>query len=134
MTPDGTGPLALEEETQQQLHTLMGLLETEQQALKLRNFEEIETCVKDKESILCRLEELERKRVQLMQSPGEETRLLLEKCRDLNKVNGGIVEVSRQFNQRMLDTLLGSSKAENSLYDAAGNKPAHSHRQVMAKI
>ena len=134
MNSESTGAFSLDQETKQQLTLLVGLLETEQEALKQRNFEEIESCVKDKENILGQLEELERKRVQLMQDPGEETRLLLEKCRELNKVNGGIVEVSRQFNQRMLDTLLGSDAGENGLYDAAGNKPAHAHRQVMAKI
>jgi flagellar biosynthesis/type III secretory pathway chaperone len=59
---------------------------------------------------------------------------LLKKCSDINTVNGGIVEISKQFNQRMLSTILGTPADEGDLYNAEGNNSANKLKQIFAKI
>ncbi|NKB38995.1 MAG: hypothetical protein GKR93_17825 [Gammaproteobacteria bacterium] len=130
----------------EQLDKLVVLLELEQEALKNRQFDTINTCAKDKEIALIGLEKLEQQRLQFIQTHSgsnekqppfeadERAEALLNRCRELNTINGGIVEISRQFNQRMLESILDSNISENKLYDETGNKPRNSHRQVVAKI
>lgn len=134
------------EDYHEQLGRLVLLLELEQEALKNRQFDTIDNCARDKEAALIQLEQLEHERLQIIQaqaSPGEkqspfeadeDLSALLERCRELNTINGGIVEISKQFNQRMLESILDSGVPEEKLYDETGNKPGKSHRHIMAKI
>ena len=144
-TQTGSGP-QMTEDYHEQLGKLLLLLELEQEALKNRQFDTIDSCTKDKEEALRQLELLEQKRLQFIQNQGrsdsaqahfetdEQTLVLLSRCRELNTVNGGIVEISRQFNQRMLESILGLGISEEKLYDETGNKPSSNHPHVMAKI
>ncbi len=128
------------------LHELLELLQLEQGALKSREFDNIVSCTEQKEILLSKLKQLDRQRLDMEESVEPSVALemrnrfkqivssLLEKCNDINVVNGGIVEISRQFNQRMLNTILGTSVENNELYDAGGGNSGNKQTQVFAKI
>ena len=136
----------LADETVQHLKELVELLEQEQTALKNREFESIVACTKEKEGLLAKLEQLDTQRLafaqqhkpafatELQSSMNDKISSLLQKCRDLNIVNGGIVEISKQFNQRMLNTILGAAAQDDNLYDATGNNSGNKLKQVFARI
>jgi flagellar biosynthesis protein FlgN len=128
------------------LNELLELLQLEQDALKNREFETIRECTTQKEVLLSKLEQLDtqRKVIEQQAEPVATTEMrtyfsekiasLLKKCSELNTVNGGIVEISKQFNQRMLNTILGTPAQDSDLYDAGGNNSGNKHKQVFAKI
>jgi len=128
------------------LQELAELLQLEQDALKNREFENIRACTRQKEVLLSSLEQLDAERVLIEEQTDEQSRpklhhyfhgkiaALLEKCSAMNSVNGGIVEISKQFNQRMLDTILGASASDAGLYNARGINSGHKIKQVFAKI
>lgn len=136
----------LADETVQHLKELVELLEREQTALKNREFESIAACTEQKEGLLSKLEQLETQRLafaqqhkpafatEIQNSINDKISSLLHKCRDLNIVNGGIVEISRQFNQRILNTILGAAAQEDNIYDAAGNNSGNKVKQIFARI
>lgn len=128
------------------LNELLELLQLEHEALKNREFENIRACTERKEVLLSKLEKLEAQRItieqQLQPQASSELRTrfnekiasLLKKCSAMNMLNGSIVEISKQFNQRMLNTILGVSAQDDNLYDAAGNNSGNKLKQIFAKI
>ena len=68
-TQTGSGP-QMTEDYHEQLGKLLLLLELEQEALKNRQFDTIDSCTKDKEEALRQLELLEQKRLQFIQNQG----------------------------------------------------------------
>ncbi len=136
----------LADEYSRYLGELLELLTLENEALKNREFERIRACTEQKEILLSQLEKLDAQRIiaeqQEEHSTGTSTHSsfnekfasLLKKCSELNALNGGIVEISKQFNQRMLNTILGAAAQDNNLYDSAGNNSGNRLKQVFAKI
>ena len=128
------------------LQDLIELLENEQEALKNREFDAIRECTGRKEFLLVKLEQLDLQRITMEQDTDTFTlsdvrqhfkakiSALLKKCNDLNSVNGGIVEISRQFNQRMLESLLGATTENNDLYNASGGNSGNHLKHVFTKI
>ncbi len=136
----------LADEYVQVLKEMVDVLELEQSNLKNRKFDNMNSCTGEKETLLTRLAQLDAQRHSLTGDSTAQAKKevdsrtskviesLLEKCRDLNIVNGGIVEISKQFNRRMLDTILGAASEDNKLYDATGNNSGNRLQQVFAKI
>lgn len=143
-TGDNEELRVLADDYTQHLNELLGLLQLEYEALNNREFENIRACTERKEVILAKLEKLESQRLiveqQAQTGAGLRTRFnekiatLLQRCSAMNMVNGGIVEISKQFNQRMLNTILGMSAQDDNLYDAAGNNSGSKLKQIFAKI
>ena len=143
---DNSALRSLANEYIQQLNALLKVLEEEQEVLKNRQFVRITACAEQKEALLLHLEQLDTQRLALTQQLqpafaveiqnnfNSKIALLLNKCRDLNMVNGGIVEICRQFNQRMLDAIFGVVAPEHNVYDADGNNSGYNSNQVIAKI
>ncbi|MFT7461191.1 MAG: flagellar biosynthesis/type III secretory pathway chaperone [Planctomycetota bacterium] len=146
LSENSKGLTLLAENYAQHLNTLIELLELEQSALKDRNFEIISNCTEQKEPLLIQLEQLDAQRLIFEQQaePLEAKEIhnffnknvasLLKKCSDINSVNGGIVAISKQFNQRMLNIILGAGPEEDNLYNAEGNNSRNNLKQVFAKI
>jgi len=136
-TPGKTAGTALSPEVHRHLQSLMDVLEAEHEALRNRDFDCLTSCTQQKEVLLGRLAGLEPR---VRGVPGDDgftdraAAELLRKCRELNNVNGGMIEASRQFNQRMLNILPGREGQEGELYDAAGNNAAGKPGQEFAKI
>lgn len=128
------------------LQELFSVLEQEHRALKQREFDSLDASSTKKSAMLAGLERFEAQRQQLLAASdaatrsdieqvfNEEIRALLGKCQDLNRINGGIIDISRQFNQRMLHTILGASGEDHGLYDAAGYNTDRRPGQAFAKI
>ena len=137
---------ALADKYAEHLHELLELLHLEHDALKNREFENIRACTKQKEILLRSLEQLDAERVMIEQQADAKTTkelhscfrgkiaALLKKCSEMNSLNGGIVEISKQFNLRMLNTILGASTNNAELYNAKGINSSHRLKQVFAKI
>ena len=125
---------------------LLDLLEIEQQALAQRQFDEIDRHTQTKVALIQNLEQLEttRKNLESQATEGEQQEIrqilrdqlgnLLNNCRESNLVNGGIIELSRQFNQRLLTTLLGVQGEDSSLYDERGENTDTKANHLFAKI
>ena len=118
-----------------QLNELTALLEQEQEALMSRDYTCLNECTERKNALLEKLAVFEVE-LQSMKNPGQQDEItsLLKKCRELNEINGGIIEVSRQFNQRMLRTILGGSGEGDNTYDAGGQNAGMGPSQVVARI
>ena len=118
-----------------QLNELAGLLEREQEALKSRDYTFLNECTERKNELLERLVAIDGG-LSTVENPGQRTEItsLLARCRDLNEVNGSIIEISRQFNQRMLHTILGGNGEDNDLYDAEGQNAGTGPSPVVARI
>ena len=125
---------------------LLDLLGKEQAALAGRQLDQIDSVTRKKETLIEKLESLECARQQAESRASEDLQLemrnlfrerlgsILGNCRDSNLVNGGIIELSRQFNQRLLAILLGNSNGEQELYDKRGENTDHRTNQLFAKI
>ncbi len=128
------------------LHELLGVLKLEHEALKDRKYDNIRACTEQKEILLGQLAQLEaqRKTIEQQADPLDVTEIrthfkeriapLVEQCGELNTLNGGVAEISRQFNQRMLNIILGGSADDDDLYNATGNNMSNKLSQVFAKI
>jgi len=146
LTQGNNGLTVLTDGYTRHLNELLELLQLEHDALKNREFETIRECTAQKEVLMNKLEQLDaqRKIIEQQVEPAttsemrtyfsEKIASLLKKCSELNTVNGGIVEISKQFNQRMLHTILGAPVQNGDLYDAGGNNSGNKLKQVFAKI
>ena len=128
------------------IDAVLELLSKEKEARGNRQFQYRENCTREKEYLVARLEELETSRRAMENNANAEGKeeirrefsnqlgSSLKRCTDFNLANGGIIELSRQFNQRMLGIMLGSSAEENKLYDAQGDSTEGKPNQLFAKI
>ncbi len=125
---------------------LLEILGKEQAALAARRFDELDDVTKSKQSLIEKLQDLEIARKQSESRASEDLQVeirqlfreklgsILGCCRDANLVNGGIIELSRQFNQRLLAIMLGNSNGDPELYDKRGENTDHRTNQIFAKI
>ena len=107
------------------LESLYAVLMKELVALKERNSESIISLSKEKNNLLNNLENLDRERQLCLQDKAQintpvvsdeinqlsnEIEICLSKCKKQNSINGGIIEVSKLFNEKMLDIICGNTK------------------------
>ncbi len=122
----------------------------EHHALKERNAESVSKLSEEKNILLNKLETLDKERSLYLQSVSHaeksssnvnnqinqlsnEIKTCLNKCKKQNNINGGIIEVSTLFNEKMLDVICGNTSKETT-YASTGksntNKKQHSLGRV----
>ncbi|MFQ5661348.1 MAG: flagella synthesis protein FlgN [Gammaproteobacteria bacterium] len=137
-----------------QLAGMISLLNEEYDCLCARDVPALERCTEKKNRLLAQLSSIERDRNAVSSQLSctiaekdnneattsgdfkvlnEKIRSLLENCRDLNEVNGAIIDISCQFSQRLLHTIIGDS-ADKATYDSSGRNPAQLLPQTVARI
>lgn len=57
----------------------------------------------------------------------------LEKCKQQNKINGGIIEMSHMFNEKILNIIYGNSEKEVT-YNPEGKNNSVSNQQSIARV
>lgn len=138
----------------EQIHSaqaLLGLLQDEETALRERNVEELNECVLRKQELLQQFEKDSERRKALdktgstdPQSSSEEFRqnilgkqeqlkLIMDSVQHHNRINAGIVKVSQDFNQQMLDIVRGIP-VQQAMYNASGQSKPESKNQSLAKV
>jgi len=125
--------------------TLLGLLDTERQALKARDPQQLEDVIQNKTTVLQHLEQSARQRGQwvalsgakqksetlwlglltkldpALESTWNEFKELLKVCQEQNEINGKLLARNQQVFERLLAIVRG--QGENSpLYTARGNR------------
>lgn len=131
------------------LKTLIEILEQEHISLNERNISALEQCTEKKQELLKDISVLEQERDCISQcieidpdalkadksftQLNDQIKTLLNECRHLNEVNGAIIGISSQFNQRMLEIMIGNSE-QGDLYDAAGKNATKLSNQSVARI
>ena len=137
---------ALESDYVSHLNALVIILQREQDALKERNFDDVVNCTQEKEALFNKIAALETQRFELeknAQGPEHysfrrsfknKTEQLIRKCNDLNILNGSLIEISRQFNHRLLSIILGGSLAGEETYNAEGASTENKLKHVVAEI
>jgi len=130
------------------LEEFVNLLDQEHESVKTRDIATLEQCTKNKQDLLAQLEQFEAKRNQYASDPKTkefastnidvskiENRIkaLLVKCRELNEVNGAMIDISQQFSHRMLGIILGDTSV-NTTYDAEGKSSSQLKAQSVARI
>ena len=129
-----------------QLEELFTLLREEHNILQLRDVIALEECTQRKHGVLMQLTELQEEQRKLEQVKDQHTddesqirplkekiRGLLKATREQNDINGGIIDISKQFSQNILDIIFGKT-SENKYYDAGGNNSHRSNGNTLAKI
>lgn len=132
------------------LEQLISVLRNEHESLNSKDIAGLEQCTQRKHEILSELEQLEAIRTEADSQqhhggnsesiPGnhldeikDRIKNLLEECRHLNETNGAIVDISKQFNQRLLEVILGKPSAADT-YNATGKNDSRLPTQTVAKI
>ncbi len=139
--------LALLQQESTLLDELYQLLKQETKALKEKNIELINKLLESKNVLLDKLGMLDKQRQlyierEASQTPMEESMGLkvqemnrsiqerLDNCKHQNNINGGIIEVTRLFNQKILDIVHGQPNQENT-YSAEGkNRTRHTQHSI----
>jgi flagella synthesis protein FlgN len=138
---------------------LTALLAREREALEGKDPEQITTVVTEKQELLSQLSQLEMNREQLLQSLGvdntpedfdhfieendtnnqlatlaDELRSVLDNCFQMNRVNGGIAELSYHYLAHSLAILRGGEGENETTYGPQGKTKAPSdHHRSLAK-
>ena len=131
------------------LRELVCVLEEEHQSLVEKNVEKLEGSTAKKQSLLQDIAVLEQERDALSRTMGRDPEVLkvdqslnrlnrqikdlVDNCKYQNDLNGAIIEVSRQFNHRLLAILLGTEEKDH-LYDATGKNSISAGNQSVARI
>ena len=139
--------LALLQQESTLLDELYQLLKQETKALKEKNIELMNKLLESKNVLLDKLGMLDKQRQlyverEASQTPMEESMGLkvqemnrsiqerLDNCKHQNNINGGIIEVTRLFNQKILDIVHGQPDQENT-YSAEGkNRTRHTQHSI----
>ncbi len=136
----------------EQIHSakeLLDLLQDEETALRQRNAEELKECVQRKQELLQQFEADAVKRLTLdkslnsdsislslkasVQNKKEQLKPLLDSVQHQNRINAGIVKVSQDFTQKMLDIVRGQP-FQQAIYNAFGQSKKQSNNQSLAKV
>ena len=130
------------------LENLYSLLMKELVALKDRNSELISELSEEKNTMLNNIEQLDMDRQRCIQeeAPNEsltftneinslssEIEICLDKCKQQNSINGGIIEMSQLFNEKMLNIIFGNSDKEMT-YSANGKNNSTNNRHSFARV
>lgn len=127
------------------LNNLYAALMKEFSALKDRNSESIALTAEEKNKSLLDLEKLDQERQLCLQeaassiSDSDEIQDLnskieesLKKCKNQNDINGGIIEMSKLFNEKMLDIISGNSSKETT-YGASGKNNTDKNQHSLGR-
>jgi flagellar biosynthesis/type III secretory pathway chaperone len=127
----------------EQLNLLLNHLNEEYEALKSRDITALDECLKLKEKTITDLESFENENKSCLKQANKEgasdelsffrkkIKNVIDKCNKQNQVNGALIDISNQFNQRMIDIMLGKEK-EADIYDTQGKgEAAYSSNSVV---
>lgn len=138
------------------LSALKNVLSDEAEALKQRNAENIQLTAKTKTTLVKQIEDRARAKVNLITASGAPIKAgsvlegveglgdqtlterwvaslaLLAECKDLNQVNGLVIERSRTRNQKIMDMVRGKHH-KPQLYGNKGNEQRYSGTNRIAK-
>lgn len=135
------------------LDELHGLLLKEQGALKERDSELITSLADEKNSLLNKLGMLDQQRQLYVEneehhdiehmgntSLANEIKTLsdeiqdgLDKCKHQNNINGGIIEMSQLFNEKILDIVCGNFDKQTT-YSAEGKNNSKNNQHSLARV
>ena len=130
------------------LEDLYAVLMKELVALKERNSDTITVLSEEKDTLLNNLEMLDRERQQCLQENTQaseqhitneinqlssEIEICLNKCQKQNSINGGIIEMSKLFNEKMLDIICGSS-AKEVTYGSTGKNNTDKSQHSLGRV
>ncbi len=142
--------LALLQQESSLLDELYQLLKEETKALKEKNIELIEKLLDSKNSLLDKLGMLDKQRQLYVDTEASKTLMeesmgkkvqemnhsiqeSLDNCKHQNSINGGIIEVTQLFNQKILDIVNGHSEQENT-YSAEGKNRTRPNQHSIARV
>lgn len=130
------------------LSDLYGLLMKELVALKERDADLIGELSKEKNTLLNQLSEFDKER-QLcsndeiekessnysndIEKLSSEIQVCLDKCKKQNDINGGIIEMSRLFNEKMLDIICGNFDKQMT-YGETGKNDKGNNQHSLARV
>jgi len=130
------------------LEDLYGLLMKELVALKEHNSESITALSEEKNVMLDKLQQLDEERQLCLSTDNSDTNLTpaneinvlsneievcLDKCKQQNSINGGIIEMSQLFNAKMLDIICGNSDKQ-STYGITGKNETNNNQNIIARV
>lgn len=140
-----TSLLQLESTTLNELHAV---LTREHIALKERNSESITLLSEEKNTLLNNLEKLDQERQFFLQNDmqnntqpvsneisqlNSEIELCLDKCKKQNNINGSIIEMSKLFNEKMLDIICGNPDRKTT-YGATGKNNTDKNQHSLGRV
>lgn len=129
------------------LDELYAVLMKEFSALKVRNLDSITMFSEEKAALLDKLEKLDKERQLCLQEENQVNNQIysdeinhlnnkvetsLNKCKNQNNINGGIIEMSKLFNEKMLDIISGNSHQETT-YGATGKSNSDKNRHSLGR-
>ncbi len=135
------------------LEDLYGLLMKELVAVKARNTDSITVLAEEKNSMLNKLGMLDKQRqlyveneehhneihgsnttfVNEMDKLSSEIQVCLDKCKQQNNINGGIIEMSQLFNVKILDIMCGNFDKQTT-YSAEGKNNSRNNQHSLARV
>ncbi len=129
------------------LEDLYEVLMKELVALKDHNSDSVTTLSKEKDSMLNKLEQLDKERQLCVKDAKQESstftneinvlsseiEICLDRCKQQNNINGGIIEMSQLFNEKMLDIICGNSDKQTT-YSAAGKNKAKNSQHSLGRV
>jgi flagellar biosynthesis protein FlgN len=125
------------------LEDLYGLLMKELVALKERNTDSITELSKEKNNALDKLGMIDKERQLYIEDKthnsnfankneinelSSEIEICLKKCKQQNNINGGIIEMSQLFNEKILDIVCGNHEQQTT-YGATGKNHSKNNQQ-----
>ena len=136
---------------QQESSTLEDLYETlmkELIALKERDADSVTLLSQEKNTLLNELQKLDTERQLYLQSSfskasagvtdeinqlTNEIEACLKKCKKQNSINGGIIEMSKLFNEKMLDIICGNADKETT-YGSTGKNNTDKNQHSLGRV
>ena len=132
------------------LENLLAALMKEHRALKERNAESVSQLSEEKSILLNELETLDKERQLYLQGVSQkeksdshikneikqlnsEIEVSLDKCKKQNNINGGIIEMSKLFNEKMLDIICGNT-AKETTYSATGKNNTGKNQHSLGRV
>lgn len=135
------------------LEDLYGLLMKELVALKDRNTDLITELAEAKNSMLNKLGMLDKQRqlyveneehyneihgsnttfVNEINNLSSDIQVSLDKCKQQNNINGGIIEISQLFNEKILDIIYGNFDKQTT-YSAEGKNNSNNNQHSLARV
>lgn len=135
---------------------LLEILQQEQRALAQRDAAALDRIIPEKQRQVAGLETLAQSRTSALRAAGvtgdinavaarlrsderlsrpwRELLALLDQCRRLNQINGGMVEANRRYIERALAVLSGQTAADSETYGPSGAARAGLASRVNAKV
>ena len=127
------------------LKQLEVLLLEEFDTLKSRDVSALNDCMKNKEKIVSFLETYDKENAELLTKANDirddssivfiKKRIenLINSCNKQNQINGAVVDISSQFNQRMINIMIGKNTG-NNFYDPNGKSESDFSKNSVARI